>query len=100
MSSTTRARRIRRIERRATPQLLEAMRTGAISVRTADTLLLLTPDQQAAELQRRLDLIQERQRKSRTASAVIRQYLDSAPKQIDLEELRSLIQEALGSRFF
>jgi hypothetical protein len=73
------------------------MRTGAISVRTADTLLYLPPDQQAAELERRLHALQERQRKSRTASTVIRQYLDSAPERIDLEELRSLIQAALAS---
>jgi hypothetical protein len=100
MSSTTKATRIRRIETRGTPQLLEAMRTGAISVRTADTLLYLPPDQQVAELNRRLQALQERERKSQTASMVIRRYLDSAPKRIDLEELRTLIQTALGSRFF
>jgi hypothetical protein len=44
MSSTTRAKRIRRIETRGSRELLEAMRTGAISVRMADSLLLLPPD--------------------------------------------------------
>jgi hypothetical protein len=100
MSSTTKAKRLSRIRRRGSPQLVAALDAGAISVRTADTLLYLPPDQQAAELNRRLQALQERERKSQTASTVIRQYLDSAPKQIDLEELRSLIQEALGSRFF
>jgi hypothetical protein len=72
------------------------MRTGAISIRTADTLLYLPPNQQVAELDRRLRALQEREHKSRTASAIIRQYLDSAPQRIDLEELRRRIQAALA----
>jgi hypothetical protein len=95
MSSTTRAKRIRRIETRGSRELLEAMRTRAISVRMADSLLLLPPDQQAAELQRRLQAVQERERKSKTIAGVIRGYLD-AHKEVDLEELRSLIQAALA----
>jgi hypothetical protein len=95
LSSTTKAKRIRRIERRAIPELVEAMRNGRISVRTADTLLYLPPDQQTTELQRRLRLARERERKSNAIAGVIRGYLD-AHKEVDLEALRSLIQAALA----
>jgi len=82
MSSTTRAKRIRRIERRAAPQLLEAMRTDAISVRTADTLLYLPPDQQASELERRLSAKANLERRSHLVTQTIRQHI--AGGRIDL----------------
>ena len=96
MSSTTKAKRSRRIERRAIPEIVEAMRSGQISVRMADTLLCLPPEQQRAELERRLRLAQEREQKSKAAASVIRNYLD-AHAQIDLEALRLLIRTALSS---
>jgi hypothetical protein len=95
LSSTTKDKRIRRVERRAIPEVAEAMRNGQISVRLADTLLCLSPREQRAQLDRRLRLAQERERKSNAIAGVIRGYLD-AHKEIDLEALRSLIQAALA----
>jgi hypothetical protein len=96
MSSTTKDKRIRRIERRAIPELIEAMRCGRASVRMADTLLYLSPEQQRAELERRLTAAHRREQKSKAIAGVIRTYLDGH-RQVDLETLRSLIQAALAS---
>jgi hypothetical protein len=95
LSSTTKAKRIRRIERRAIPELVEAMRNGRISVRMADTLLLLPAEAQLAQLQRRLNEAAQRECKSQLAARTIRQYLNGHQK-VDLEALRSLIQAALA----
>jgi hypothetical protein len=78
MSSTTKDKRIRKIERRGTPELVQAMRSGLISVRMADTLLLLPAEQQLAQL----------------VARTIRQYLGRCER-IDLEELQGCIREAL-----
>jgi hypothetical protein len=43
MSSTTKDKRTRRIERRGTRALVQAMLTGQISVRTADSLFICRP---------------------------------------------------------
>jgi hypothetical protein len=95
MGSTTKAKRIRRIERRGSPELVDALRAGLISARTADSLFYLPPEEQRARLERRLAVAEERQRRSRLVAGVIRRYLDSA-RRIDLEALRSLIQGALA----
>jgi hypothetical protein len=71
------------------------MRNGQISVRMADTLLLLEPAQQAVQLERRLRFAQEREQASNAIAGVIRSYLD-AHNEVDLEALRSLIQAALA----
>jgi len=94
MSSTTKNKRIARIERRGTPALVQAMRTGQISVRTADSLFYLPAVEQRAQLERRLQAAEQRERRSRLAAGVIRSYLESAD-QIDLGALHSLIQAAL-----
>jgi hypothetical protein len=95
MSSTTKDKRIRRIERRGTPELVQAMRTGQISVRTADSLFYLPAQEQRVQLECRLQAAEQRERRSRLAAGVIRSYL-GAHKQIDLEALRSRIREALA----
>jgi hypothetical protein len=94
MGSTTKAKRIRRIERRGTPELVEGMHSGQISVRMADTLLALPAEEQRTQLQRRLAAARERQRRSQLAAQTIRRYLDSAQR-IDLSELQRRIREAL-----
>jgi hypothetical protein len=94
MSSTTRDKRIRRIERRGSPELVEALRKGLISARTADSLFYLPSEEQHAQLERRLQAAEQRERRSRLAAGVIRDYLD-AHKQIDLDALRVLIKAAL-----
>jgi hypothetical protein len=66
-----------------------------ISIRMADTLLHLPPEQQRAQLERRLAAAREREQRSKAIADVIRGYLQSA-EQIDLEALRSLIQRALA----
>jgi hypothetical protein len=95
MSSTTKDKRIARIERRGTPELVQAMRNGLISVRTADSLFYLPAEEQRVQLQRRLAAAEQRERKIRLAAGVIRDYLD-AHKQVDLEALCSVIQTALA----
>ena len=95
MGSTTKAKRIRRIERRGSPELVDALHRGLISVRTADSLFYLPLQQQQAQLQRRLAAVQQRQRRSQLAAQTIRSYLDGTQK-IDLEALRSLIKGALA----
>jgi len=95
MSSTTKAKRLSRVRRRGSPELVAALDAGLISTRTAHTLLYLPVREQAAQLERRLGALEERQRKSHLAADVIRGYLD-ANRQIDLEALRSLIQAALA----
>jgi hypothetical protein len=99
LSSTTKAKRIRRIERRAIPELVEAMRNGQISVRMADTLLYLPPQEQLSFLERRFQAAQQREQKSKAIASVIRSYLD-AHKEVDLEALCSLMREALKARAF
>jgi hypothetical protein len=94
LSSTTKAKRFRRIELRGSPELAQAMHDGLISVRTADSLFYLPPEEQRAQLERRLAALEQRERRSKAVAGVIRNYLDST-KQIDLEALRSLIREAL-----
>jgi hypothetical protein len=94
MGSTTKAKRIARIERRGSPELVDALRRGLISARTADTLFYLSADQQRIQLQRRLAAAKERQRKSQLVAQTIRTYLDSAQR-IDLSELQRRIRETL-----
>jgi hypothetical protein len=95
MSSTTKDKRIRRIERRGTPELVQAMRTDQISVRTADSLFYLPAEEQRAQLECRLKAIHERERRSKLVAGVIRGYLGTT-KRIDLEVLRGLIQGTLA----
>jgi hypothetical protein len=95
MSSTTKVKRISRIERRGTPELVEAMRSGKISVRTADRLFYLLPEEQRVQLQHRLQVAEQRQHRSQTAARVIRDYL-GATNRVDLGELQAQIREALA----
>jgi hypothetical protein len=94
LSSTTRNKRISRVLRRGSPELVDALRRGLISVRTADSLFYLPLQQQQAQLQRRLAAVQQRQRRSQLAAQTIRRYLDSAQR-IDLSELQHRIRETL-----
>ena len=94
MSSNTRAKRISRIERRGTPELVEAMRSGKISSRTADTLFYLPAEEQRVQLKRRLAAVEQREHRSQTAAQVIRDYLGGAQR-VDLVELQVAIRSAL-----
>jgi hypothetical protein len=62
----------------------------------ADTLLYLPSEEQRIQLERRLAALEQRERRSRLAAGVIRNYLD-AHAQVDLEALRLLIRTALSS---
>lgn len=93
--STTTEKRARRVERRAIPEVVEAVHAGKLSVRLADELLYLPRARQRAELQRRLHAQDEAERRSRVVTETIRQYLDSNST-IDLEMLRSQIRAAAG----
>ena len=95
MVSTT--KRHRRIERRASAEVLEAYRAGRITARRADILLYLPADQQVAELERRLSEVHEREARHAVVSATIKRYLDELGDQrVDLIELGKIIREALA----
>jgi hypothetical protein len=96
LSSTTKAKRVARIERRGSPELVDALHKGLISARTADSLFYLPLEEQRAQLQHRLAVTQQRQHRSQTAARVIRDYL-GACKQVDLTELQGRIRSALAS---
>jgi hypothetical protein len=98
MSSTTKNKRISRVLRRGTPELVDALRRGLISARTADTLFYMQAQEQRAQLERRLAAARERQRRSQLVAQTIRRYLDSAER-IDLSELQRRIQSALVQGF-
>ena len=95
MSATTQEKRARRVERRAIPEVVEAVRSGKLSVRLADQLLYLPKAQQKAELTRRLKAVEDRKRISATVARTIREYLDTTLK-VDLQELNKRIREALS----
>jgi hypothetical protein len=93
----TTTKRHRRIERRASAEVLEAYRAGRITARRADILLYLPADQQAAELERRLALAREREARHRLVADAIRTYLDSLNgRQVDLHQLAGIIRQALS----
>jgi hypothetical protein len=72
------------------------MRDGLISIRLADTLLYLPPEEQLLQLKRRLAAAEEWERRSQLAAQTIRRYLDSAER-IDLGELQCRIRNELTS---
>jgi hypothetical protein len=95
MPSPGQTKRISRIRRRAIPAVREAYERGDISAKRADILLYLPADQQAAELERRLAEIAEREQKHAIVARTIREYLDTVSK-VDLQELNQRIREALS----
>jgi hypothetical protein len=80
--------------RRGSPELVDALHGGLISARTADSLFYLPLEEQRTQLERRLQVAQERARRSLAAAQAIRAYLD-AHQQVELEELKCRIGEAL-----
>ena len=88
-------KRISRIARRATPLVREAFKAGKISVRRADQLLYLQPDQQRAELSRLLAVREEAARRSRIAAEVIRRHVNTGNR--DIVALRRDLQLALST---
>jgi hypothetical protein len=95
VSATTQEKRARRVERRAIPEIVEAVRVGKLSLRLADQMLYLPRARQRAELQRRLKAIEDRERISARVAAEIRQYLDTHPK-VDLLELNQRLKAAIA----
>jgi hypothetical protein len=70
----------------------------AVSARSADVFLRLSPVEQARELTLRLNKAQEREERHRVAASAIREYLDTLDgKRVDLMELGSVIRAALSS---
>ena len=98
MSANSTLKRARRIEKRCIGPVVEALRTGKISARSADVFLKLSPASQARELARRLGEAEERERLHAITAQTIRQYLDQlGAKRVDLIELGSVIRERLSS---
>jgi hypothetical protein len=97
---TSQAKRVRRIEKRCIGPVIEALRAGRISARSADTFLRLTPKKQALELERRLSEAHKRERKHAVVARVIREYLDQCGNQVDLLELNSRLQNMVPLQNF
>jgi hypothetical protein len=94
MSATTQARRLRRVERRAIPEIVAAVHTGKLSLRLVDQVLYLPKAEQKAELHRRLNAIEDRERISAAVARTIREYLNTTSK-VDLQELNERIRSAI-----
>ena len=80
-------RRLRSIERRATPELSEAFAAGQLSLRRTEILSQLSPERQRRIL--RQEHLQEQG--ERLAAQVLRDFLAQA-KQIDLKEVADAIR--------
>jgi hypothetical protein len=88
-------KRLSRIARRATPDVQKAFAEGRISARRADQLLYLEPAHQLALLGRLLSVQEDAQRRSKIATAVIREYVQAGRR--DLVALKKDLQFALSS---
>lgn len=96
-TTTATTKRQRRIERRCIAPVIEALHSGQISARSADTFLRLSPDQQTVELRRRLAEAHERETRHRLVAEAIRTYLDTLNgRQVDLHQLSGIIRQALS----
>jgi ParB-like chromosome segregation protein Spo0J len=95
MPSAGTKKRLSRIRRRAAPEVQAAFEAGKISARKADTLLYLPEEQQRAELERILSQKEDAVRRSRIATAVIREYVQAGKR--DLAGLRKDLQLALST---
>ena len=91
MSSTTKAKRLRRVEKRSLPEVLDAVHAGKLSPRVADQLLYLSPTRQRVELAKRLRTAEEREQLTHRVAEVIRNYLDHH-QTVDLHALREELQ--------
>jgi hypothetical protein len=88
-------KRLRRLELRASPEIKEALASGAISPRFADSLLYLPPQEQVTQLGARLAAGEALQRRSKIAVEIIRMHIDRKSK--DLAALRTDLRKALSS---
>jgi hypothetical protein len=90
-------KRLSRIKRRAIPEVREAYKNGQISAKRADLLLYLRPQEQRAELERRLSEAKEREERHRRTAEVIKSYLNTLEgKRPDLHQLAGIIKAALS----
>jgi hypothetical protein len=77
--------RLRRIEKRALPELKQAIEAGFVTVRKADEMLYWPKAKQRAYIEGQQQAFERR----RAVGAAIRQYLDGlSGRRPDLEELR------------
>jgi hypothetical protein len=98
MPGYTKLQRVSRIKRRAIPAVVAAFEAGKISAKRADLLLYLSKDEQAVELERRLALAHDVERKHRLVASVIKTYLDNLNgRSVDLHQLGGLIRQALST---
>jgi hypothetical protein len=88
-------KRLRRIQLRATRELKDALASGAVTPRKADTLLYLSPSAQQTELAR---ILQDRARtvlRCKVAAQTIQQHLDAGAQ--DLRKLQRDLRTALAA---
>ena len=85
--------RLARLERTAHPDVVEAYRTGQLSVRNIKAFVRLTPGQQLAELRRRQDAKLRYTERCQRVAGIISDYLSNCQTtRPDLQQLRGLLQ--------
>lgn len=88
-------KRLRRVERRATPAVKTALANGQISPRRADTLLYLEPAQQEQELEKILVARTQAAGRAKRVVEIFKIHLAAGNR--DLVKLRVDLRKALAS---
>jgi len=95
MLSAGTKKRIARIRRRATREVIDAYEQGHISARRADQLLYLPEQEQREEIAHILAVQNNAAQRSRVAARVIKSYVERGCR--DLVALRGDLKSALAS---
>jgi hypothetical protein len=87
--------RINRVSRRASPAIQESYEQGKISLRRADILLHLPPEEGARQVSAILEKQEKIASRSRIAAAVIRSHLESGRRDLAMlaTDLRSALRD-------
>jgi hypothetical protein len=87
-------KRLRRVEKRATQAVKTALADGKISLRRADTLLYLSADCQAEQLDKILRAREQGALRAKRAVEILKAHLAAGSR--DLVKLRGDLHEALS----
>ena len=89
----TRQKRLERLQRTAHPEVVEAYRTGQLSVRNVKAFVRLTPRQQLAELHRRQAAARQYSENCQRVAGIISDYLaNSQTTRPHLRQLQALLR--------
>jgi hypothetical protein len=82
MPSQGHTKRLRRLEKRASPEIKAALASGKISPRFADSLLYVPLQEQVARLNGHLAAKEDRERRSQIAAQVIKEHLSAGRRDL------------------